>query len=395
MVIDIAVVTPGQFAAATDRSSSVERVVGETTIRLAQDRYRITVYSRRTGDTPSEEQIGSVIHRRIRAPSRLSYIRQVTRLISRSKPDIIQIENRPSMMKLFRYRFPRTALILSLHSTTFVQPRVYGRRALQSSFRYADHIVVNSEFLAGWLRDRFRISGNKLHVCHPGVDTERFVSRYTRQGREQAEQLRDELGYRDKKVILFMGRLIPIKGVHHILDALPAVVSEHEDVVLVVCGSARYGSDRLTPYVRRLHRQGNKLPRHVRFIPYVAHSTVPVWYQAADVVVLPSAREEAFGLVNVEALACGAPVVSTRSGGIVEIIEHGVNGWLLEPSDLRRQLAPALNSLLHDRQKREQLGRQGAIHVNQRFRWEHTAHQFAEVYEACLIDRQQGRRRMS
>ena len=60
--------------------------------------------------------------------------------------------------------------------------------------------------------------------------------------------------------MLYMGRLVPIKGVHHLLDVWPQVISEHDDAVLVICGSAKYGSDQLTPYVRQLHLAGNRMP---------------------------------------------------------------------------------------------------------------------------------------
>ena len=108
---------------------------------------------------------------------------------------------------------------------------------------------------------------------------------------------------------------------------------------------------------------------------------VPAWYQAADVVVTPSAEQEAFGLVNAEALACATPVVSTRTGGIVEVIQHGVNGWLIEPKQLRKQLGTVLNKLLCEGPLREQYGRDGAAWIRQRYTWERTAEKYAELYE--------------
>jgi len=324
------------------------------------------------------------VHYRIRAASRTQYLRLVMSSLAASPPDIIQIENRPFTAGLMRRRFPRLPLILSLHSTTFVNPRIYGKRQLQACFDQVDRIVVNSDYLARWLAERFVIPLHKLHVCRPGVDVDAFASKFVRGGREQREALREEFGYESKKMILYMGRLVPIKGVHHLLAALPDVLAEHDDAVLVICGSARVGSDRLTAYVRRLHRLGNAMPRHVRFIPFVPHSMAPNWYQAADVVAVPSAREEAFGLVNAEALACGTPVVATRAGGIVEIVRHEENGLLVDPAHMKRELASSLSRLLRDRQLRDRLGRQGAEMVRQQFSWHHTAASYAELYDQCL-----------
>lgn len=378
--MEIAIICPGQHAAASERSSSVERVAAEMSRRLP-DSYRVTIYSRRLQGTLHYERIGNVIHRRIRAASRSSYIQQVLRCLREQPPDLIQIENRPFLVKQFRRRFPRIPLLLSLHSTTFVQPRTYGREAIRSCLKQASRIIVNSEYLAVWLQHQYRLKPNHLHICHPGTDVQRFMSKYTPQGAEQAQLLREELGYEEKKIVLYMGRLVPIKGVHHLLDVWPQVISEHDDAVLVICGSAKYGSDQLTPYVRQLHLAGNRMPRHVRFVPYVPHSMVPAWYQAADVVVTPSAEQEAFGLVNAEALACATPVVSTRTGGIVEVIQHGVNGWLIEPKQLRKQLGTVLNKLLCEGPLREQYGRDGAAWIRQRYTWERTAEKYAELYE--------------
>lgn len=383
MPIHIAIVTPGQFAASADRASSVERVVEEMAKRLDPDRYRVTIYSKLALRTLPKEQIGHVTHLRIPAASRQSYMRKVIQHLKKNKPDLIQIDNRPKTVPLFRSHFPSKPIILSLHSTTFVQPHKYGRRLLQSCFNQADRIITNSQFLACWLQSRYRCH-KKTAVCYPGVDTDRFVSKYTEAGQEQRELLRDELGYRHKKMVLFIGRLIPIKGVHHLLDVWPAVIAEHDDAVLVICGSARYGSDSLTPYVQRLHRLGNTMPHHVRFFPYILHSKLAAWYQAADVVVVPSAKDEAFGLVNVEALASGTPVVSMRAGGIPEIIEHDVNGLLVDPAAVRRELSSALRTLLGDRDRRERMGKQGVQHVIHTFTWEHTARRYAAVYETFI-----------
>jgi len=384
----IAIVTPGTFAAATDRASSVERVVAEMAGRLPQDRFRVTVYSARTGGAPQKEVVGGVVHRRIGASSRASYMRQVIRSLRREKPDLVQIDNRPYAVRIVRRGLPGVPVILSLHSTTFVRPHIYGQKTVQTFLNAADRIIVNSKFLKGWLRTHYKLKEDSVHVCYPGVDEDRFADKYTGRGREQAEQLRAELGYREKKIILYMGRLIPIKGVHLLLDAMPSVIARHDDAVLVICGSARYGSDRLTPYVKRLHRQGNTMPRHVRFVPFVPHSLVPHWYQAADVAVVPSVGDEAFGLVNAEALACGTPVVALRSGGIGEIIEHGISGRLIEPQGdphrIAQRLVDEICGLLDDRGERERLGRRGMRIVQDAFTWKHAAAAYAEVYESCL-----------
>lgn len=106
-----------------------------------------------------------------------------------------------------------------------------------------------------------------------------------------------------------------MKGVHHILKAMPRITDKVPDALLVVVGAAFYGSNRTTPYVRKLHRLGKTMGETVRFVPYVPHDRIQDWFGIADVVLVPSDNREAFGLVNVEAMSCGVPVIATRAGG--------------------------------------------------------------------------------
>lgn len=383
MPIRIAIICPGQFMASSDRSSSVERVCCEMSKQLPQH-CSVTIYSKLSGDAPAVEQQGLVTHRRFHASDRKAYMRQVIRDLRRSKPDIIQIENRPLIASQLRRYFPSLPIVLSLHSTTFVNPKTYGRRLLARCLSRVDRIIVNSAFLADWLARRLGVPRKKLTVCYPGVDTELFVSRFQPAGRERREMMREELGYANKTIVLFVGRLIPLKGVHHLLAAFRRVIAEHPEALLLICGSAKYGSDRLTPYVKKLHQLGGTMPNHVRFVPFIPHSSVVSWYLAADIVVVPSTGEEAFGLVNVEALASGAPVVAARVGGIAEIIRHDVNGCLIDPKRMQEELAHALNDLLRDHNRRGAMGKEGTSTVARQFTWRMTAARYAAVYEQIV-----------
>src|SRR5690606_32060401 len=120
-------------------------------------------------------------------------------------------------------------------------------------------------------------------------------------------------------------------------------------------------------YVRRLHRMGNRMPKHVRFLSYVPHSRLADWFRAADVAVVPSVGKEAFGLVNVEAMASGVPVVASRIGGIREIVDDGENGYLIAPGMLAKRLPRLISRLLSDEDLRRRLGGNGAERVRQSF----------------------------
>src|SRR5690606_36598391 len=130
-------------------------------------------------------------------------------------------------------------------STTFTTKPHIGPQELRGCFKLADHIIVNSGFLKQVLVKADPMVKRKITVNYPGVDTERFSSRWEADGEKQRIQRLKELGYEKKHVVLFAGRLIEIKGVHHLLQAVPAIVAKFPETVFIIVGSAHYGSHEL------------------------------------------------------------------------------------------------------------------------------------------------------
>ena len=107
---------------------------------------------------------------------------------------------------------------------------------------------------------------------------------------------------------------------------MPSIIQAVPDTLLIIAGSAFYGSERRTSYVDKLYTLAKDFPEHVRFMSFIPHEEIHIWFKAAEIVLVPSIGHEAFGLVNVEAMACGVPVIATNIGGMPEVIEHGKNG---------------------------------------------------------------------
>lgn len=375
---DVAIVTPGSFVIPSGKSSSVELVVEQTASRI-NSHVRLVVLGRLSRLPASQERQG-VRYVRVAAPSPKQYIRNVSRKLAVLRPQVIQVENRPRFVRYLRQRYPQTRIWLSLHSVTFVSKPHIGLKELRQCLAAADRIVVNSRFLKERIELKAQDAAHKIVVNHLGVDTGRFVSRWSPEGAAKREMMLHRHGWQDRKIIMYVGRLIPMKGVHRLLEAMPRIIGQVPNALLLVVGSAYYGSRRITPYVQRLHRMGAKLKRHVRFIPFVPHEEVDEWFRLADVLVVPSANKEAFGLVNVEAMASGVPVIATRAGGMKEIVEEGVTGRTLQLSSLGTELAPAVTSLLQDDEEVRRMGEKSMDRVMKHFTWEHTAARLLELY---------------
>ncbi|MBR2568398.1 MAG: glycosyltransferase family 4 protein [Paenibacillus sp.] len=376
----VAVITPGTFPIPSGASSSVERVV-EYVVGLASDRVEARIYARQW---PGQELYGSVRGvpcERVRSSGGSRYILGVIAKLQQFDPDIIQVENRPRFVLTVKQLLPHKSVWLNLHSTTFMSKQHIPARKLRAAFRAAQRIFVNSRYLYNQVVSRAPDCADKVIVNPLGVDGGRFKSRWDEEGERRYLAGKQMQGWSERRIILYVGRLIPLKGVHHLIQLMPRLARAHPDVLLVVVGSASYGSRRRTKYVRRLERLSRRCERHIRFIPYVSHEEVPAWYALADMVVVPSVEREAFGLVNVEAMATGVPVVASRVGGIQEVVVDGVTGLLVPPYRLQRGLAQSLERLLANQEECERFGRAGVAHVEASFTWKRTAERWVSEVE--------------
>lgn len=375
----IAVVTPGSFIIPSGRSSSVERVI-EKIVPLASDRLDITVFGKRGEHVNVREKIGDVPC--IRVAEGTTYYPSILSHLKSWQPEAVDVHNRPALAYLIKRNLPGVKVILSLHSTTFIKSRNPSGSLMLSKLRVLDGIVVNSDYLRREVQCRYPGLSLPMHVNHLGASPEDFMPRWTPVGEGLRRARMMEYGWNGRKIVLFVGRLIPEKGVHVLLKTVPHVVRTHPDVLFVIVGSAYYSRTGETRYVRHLKELASAWPEHVVFQPYTPYPRVADWFNLADVVAVPSGQEEAFGLVNVEAMASGIPVIASDAGGIPEVVEHGHSGLLIPSEHLDGRLADGIIMLLNEEKLRRKMGMAGTEAIRSRFRWQHTADRFVALFSA-------------
>ena len=235
-------------------------------------------------------------------------------------------------------------------------------RARHFFLHQVDTFLPVSHYTAGLLHDR-GIPSHRVHVVPNGVDPDRFRP-------QDDPPLRQRLGLSDRSLLLTVGRLVPRKGIDTVLRALPTIAERCPDVAYVIAGT---GPDR-----SRLEGLADRLgvQRRVRFVGEVDHDRLPLYYSAADLFVMPAREDppdvEGFGLVFLEANACGTPVIGTRSGGIPDAVQDGETG-LLVPPNAPDAFAEATLRVLTDPDLAETLGRQGRYRAVHEASWDHIA----------------------
>lgn len=240
--------------------------------------------------------------------------------------------------------FGRRRCLAHLHGQTASSPTmdsIYGGVLALSQF-------IRDDYLKGSTLDPAH-----AYILHNCVDTARFTPGPPR------GSLRAELGLQPGDfVVLFCGRLEPDKGIHKLLEAMASV--PEPQIKLLIVGSPFFGRTQQSAFLRKLEQQARALGDRVQFTGYIPNEALPDYYRLADLVCVPTMVEEAAGLVAVEAMACGRPVLATRSGGMPEYLA-GSQAVLVDRSDdVTGQLAWAIRMLYEHPDLCAQMGAAGA-----------------------------------
>jgi glycosyltransferase involved in cell wall biosynthesis len=273
---------------------------------------------------------------------------------------------------------PRLPLVVSLHgSDVFVAERTpVARTAARRVFARSGAVTACSQDLA----DRAIALGaaaDRMEVVPYGVDSTRFKPS------TEVERIAIRRGAgipEHAPVVVAAGRLVRKKGFEYLIDALPLMRTPN--VHLLIAGAGDLG-DELDARAR-----GGRAADRVHFAGNVSQDAVGAWFAAADVVAVPSVRDDrgnVDGLPNtlLEGLASGTPMVTTSAGGIGGVVEHDRTALVVAERD-PRGLAEAIDALLASAERRARLGHAGRMLVDERFGWDAAAARFEAAYDRAL-----------
>jgi glycosyltransferase involved in cell wall biosynthesis len=233
------------------------------------------------------------------------------------------------------------------------------------SAKNADLTVTVSKYSSQKIIQLYGVERAKIRIVPNGVDPQRF------RPTEGCEKVKHSLGIDKKQCVLFVGRLIPRKGLPFLIEAAKSIVKERSETAFIIVGNGPL-KNHLRSYLEKTDLSDNFV-----FLGNVNEKVLPIIYNCADVFAFPSIQEGQ-GIALLEAQATGKPVVAFNVGGVSEALLDKETGLLIKPDS--RALADAILKLLADKSLREKMGRKGREFVCNNLSWDICAKRMLQIY---------------
>jgi D-inositol-3-phosphate glycosyltransferase len=243
----------------------------------------------------------------------------------------------------------------------------------------ADRIIAATQAERTQLQFLYKADRRKIRIIPPGVDISHFYP-------IPMDEAREYIGADPcKKLVLFVGRIEPLKGLETLIRAIAwrRTFSPGQVTLAIIGGDPHASPLEMTAEMARIQQLCDDLcmGRMVVFLGKRAQDTLPYYYSAADVLVMPS-HYESFGMVALEAMACGTPVIASQVGGLAYLVKDGETGYHVPDQD-PEALCEKLLILLNDAQQREAMGLRAAQYARD-YAWANIAGQILEVYKSLV-----------
>jgi D-inositol-3-phosphate glycosyltransferase len=257
--------------------------------------------------------------------------------------------------------------------------RIDGERRV---LRAADRIIAATPAELAQLQFLYQTDEHKVTIIPPGVDTSRFYP-------IPSDEARAAIGVPPSGcMILYVGRIEPLKGVDTLIRAMSIMhqtgaLRECPQGLMIIGGDPQASPDEMNAEMARLQALCRELGMEdiILFLGKRDQDFLPYYYSAAEVLVMPS-HYESFGMVALEAMACGTPVVASQVGGLAFLVQDGITGYVVPDGD-PQALADRLIYLIREPQLRRKMGEQAAAYA-QEYAWDQIANRILAQYRELL-----------
>ncbi len=271
----------------------------------------------------------------------------------------------------------RLPLLATIHATEYgrnrgihneLQQRIHEQELRLANA--ADRIIACSRFMAQQIRDVFAVLPTKLEIIPNGVDAQHFQDDFDR------AEFRRQFAAEHEHIILHVGRLVAEKGIDVVLDAMPKLLELAPNVKVVIVGSGPALDS------SRTRAAQESWAEHIIFTGFVSDEVRNRLYQVADAAMFPSLYEP-FGIVALEAMAAGVPVVVSNSGGLAEVVDREETGVVVEAGS-PDALAWGVVHVLEQPELSKQRAQRAYVKATTEYNWNTIAEHTARLYERLL-----------
>lgn len=372
----------------------ISRVVHDLSHRLYQDGHEVTVITYRDGDVPYfENDKGVQVHRvdnfMISSNNFIDWIMQLNfNMIAKageliSKGEKFDVIHAHDWLTAYAAKTLKSSFGVPLISTIHATEAGRNSGIQGETQKYindtewmltyeSSEVIVNSNYMKNELQRLFGLPYEKINVVPNGVNINLFNDI------ERDYDFRRKYAMDNEKIILFMGRLVYEKGIQNLIAAMPKILDNYHDAKLVICGKGGM-IDELRAEANALGL-GNK----VYFAGYMNSKNVQKMYKCADISVFPSTYEP-FGIVALEAMLSGTPVVVSDIGGLNEIVDHGINGMKSYAGN-PNSLADSILALLFDQKLCNTVVKNAQAKVKKDYNWQKIAQDTHFTYQKAICE---------
>lgn len=245
-------------------------------------------------------------------------------------------------------------------------------RKIQSIF---GNIISISDFVDQEWRKTYNGSVQKHFIVRNGIDLDLFNQQITKDIREN---IRKELSFKEEDfVVIFCGRMIEEKGVRELIYAITKL--NHPNIKLLIIGSPQFALNETNEYMEEIGGLVASSRNRVRQIGYVPNCDLYKFYKTANLLVVPSLCEEAAGLVAIEGMACGLPLIVTKSGGMVEYVNDKCGVIIEKDGAIVDNLSEAIYQMYINEKRRNEFSENGLLY-GKKFSRERFYHDFIKVF---------------
>ena len=277
-------------------------------------------------------------------------------------------------------RIGKLPLVMHFHGPWALESQAEGAGRLSTFgkwvveklvYQRADGFIVLSESFRQILHKTYGVPLEKIFIVGGGIDTAKFDLDLT------VAQAREQIGWsQDRRIILCVRRLVQRMGLENLIAAIALVRSQHPDVLLLIAGKGAI-ADTLRSQIQEL-----QLEDHVQLLGFVPDQDLAIAYRAAELSIVPTVSLEGFGLIVIESLAAGTPVLGTPIGGIPEILQPFSPDLVLAGSTTNQLAQGMIEALSGQRQMPSAEACQ--TYVKQNYDWQVIAAQMKSVYEQVI-----------